>query len=89
MVEVFKTNVEDPLHAGMLVEQIHMSFADYKANFDLQDCDRILRIACTGGLVQASSVIDLVKDHGFHAEILPDDLPGISHANVYPKAGSL
>ncbi len=75
MVEVFKTNVTDLRHAHMLVEQIHNRFGDYKANFDLQDCDRILRVTCNSGYVQPSLLVNLLRDHGFHAEVLPDELP--------------
>jgi len=44
MIEVFKTNVKHADHAKILVDQIHTTFADYTANFDLEDCDRILRV---------------------------------------------
>jgi hypothetical protein len=77
MVEVFKTNVKDLDHAKMLIDQIHKNFIDYKANFDLQDCDNILRVEYTSGMVQASHLIDLLKDFGFKAEVLPDDDPPI------------
>ena len=73
MVEVFKTNVEDQYYANMLVDQIQKVFTGYKANFDLQDCDRILRVKCTTGVIDASGLIEFFKDFGFHAEVLPDD----------------
>ncbi len=72
MVEVFKTDVRDRRHAYQLVEQIHETFGDYTANFDLHDCDRILRVKCTTGFVQASQLVELLKDYGCHAEVLPD-----------------
>ena len=71
MIEVFITNISDPLQARMLIDRIHSSFKDYKANFDLEDCDRILRVSSTGA-VQCSSLIDLLKHYGCTAEILPD-----------------
>ena len=74
MVEVFKTNVKDRGHANRLIELIHGSFADYKANFDLEDCDNILRVKCITGSIQSASLINLLKDFGFHAEILPDTI---------------
>lgn len=77
MVEVFKTNVEHRDHAEMLVDQIHQVFAEYKANFDLQDCDRILRVKNHNGLVHSSPVIELLKYYGFDAEVLPDDVPSL------------
>ncbi|HYF33496.1 MAG TPA: hypothetical protein VD993_20370 [Chitinophagaceae bacterium] len=79
MVEVFKTNVQDHDHANMLVYQIHQVFTDYKANFDLEDCDRILRVKSSNGLVHSSPVIELLRYYGFEAEVLPDEVPPSSH----------
>ena len=73
MVEVFKTNVKYQDHAKMLLDQIQKIFKDYKVNFDLDDCDRILRVKCTSGVIDSSRLINLIKDFGFHAEILPDE----------------
>jgi hypothetical protein len=73
MVEVFKTNVKDPHHAAMLIDRIHKTFVGYNANFDLEDCDKILRVKSTSDLVQSDVLIDLLEDLGFVAEILPDD----------------
>ena len=75
MIEVFKTDVKDRDQANLLIDRIHKIFADYKANFDLEDCDNILRVKCTTGIVQSSSLIHLLKGFGFNAEILPDVTP--------------
>ena len=72
MIEVFKTNVCHPDHANMLIEQIHRTFMEYKANFDLEDCDRILRVKSATGQVQPSLLIGLLRDYGFQAEVLPE-----------------
>lgn len=73
MVEVFKTNVIDPEQANALIGLIHKTFVNYRANFDLDDCDKILRIQCDNSCVQGSAVISLLNDMGFYAEVLPDD----------------
>jgi hypothetical protein len=73
MVEVFRTNVTDQDHARRLIEQIHHAYRDYAANFDLEDCDRILRVKCMTGSIQPSHLIGLLKDSGFRAEVLPDE----------------
>ena len=78
MVEVFKTNVGNQVQATMLVDQIHKNFSYYKANFDLEDCDRILRIKYVNGFIEPSLVINLLDDFGFNAEVLPDDLPVVN-----------
>jgi hypothetical protein len=74
MVEVFKTNVSCPEHAGMFLNQIRQTQADYKANFDLDDCDRILRVECASGTVNPSLVINLLKKCGFEGEVLADEI---------------
>ena len=79
MVEVFKTDVQHHDHANMLVDQIHQVFAGYKANFDLDDCDRILRVKNANGSVHPPPVIELLKYHGFSAEVLPDEVPASAH----------
>jgi hypothetical protein len=70
MVEVFKTNIRDKQNAEKLIVQIGAYFPAYKANFDLDDCDNILRIACTDKTIEASSIIKIVKGFGFKAEVL-------------------
>jgi hypothetical protein len=70
MIEVFKTNVHEPDDAQMLIDNIHSSFTHYKVNFDLDDCDRILRV-CSSEDVEAGSVIHFLKRFGFNAEVLP------------------
>ena len=44
MVEVFKTNVYEPCQSIMLVRILYNYFPDHRINFDLEDCDRILRV---------------------------------------------
>ena len=73
MVEVFKTDVKYRDHANMLIGEIHKTFVDYKVNFDLEDCDKILRVECTRGVIQSSFLVNLLKNFGFNAEVLPDD----------------
>ncbi|UZR97097.1 hypothetical protein [Chondrinema litorale] len=72
MVEVFKTNVECEEQASMLLKKIHEEFDEYKANFDLEDCDNILRVETNSGYVQVSLLISLLKNFKFNAEVLPD-----------------
>jgi len=74
MIEVFKTNVKDNHHANMLLGKIHNRFSAYTANFDLADCDNILRVKCTAGTVEPELLIDLLRQHAFHAEVLPDEI---------------
>lgn len=73
MIEVFKTNVKKRRHATMLLDCIHQAFAGYKANFDLLDCDKILRIKNVSGTVQTACIISLLQKLGFRAEVLTDE----------------
>jgi hypothetical protein len=70
-IEVFKTNVADPERATWIVDQIERNFANCKVNFDLDDCDRILRVAFEGK-IQSDLLIDLLHHVGYKAEVLPD-----------------
>jgi hypothetical protein len=73
MVEVFKTNVKDQRQAFSMVLQLIEKFSSYHANFDLEDCDRILRIECKTETINSSAVISVLKQSGFYAEVLEDE----------------
>lgn len=73
MVEVFKTNITEPAIADLVVAQIQQTFSAYQANFDLDDCDNILRVECKSGRIEAGSVMELVKSYGFYLEVLEED----------------
>ena len=73
MIEVFKTDVNDQDNAKMLVDRIHNAFRHCRANFDLEDCDKILRVKGITGEEETWQIVTLVKSFGWHAEILPDD----------------
>lgn len=73
MIEVFKTDVQNLRQANMLRFELGKVFTDYQITFDLNDCDKILRIKGPNGIsIQAYLVIDLMKNFGFTAEVLPD-----------------
>lgn len=75
MVEVFKTNVKYPGEASRLVLSIQAAFPGYNASFDLEDCDRILRVECAGNRLPALPVLNLLKKAGYDATVLPDEVP--------------
>ncbi|HLT06289.1 MAG TPA: hypothetical protein VK014_02125 [Cyclobacteriaceae bacterium] len=71
MVTVFKTNVRNAKQARRLLKEIHLHFKAYRANFDLEDIDNILRVACTeGGPVESAAIKNLLQRFGFLAETL-------------------
>lgn len=71
-VEIFKTNVNTRKYADRLVERIHKTFSMYNANFDLEDCDNILRVQCNSGSIRSHALIMFLKDFGCQAEVLSD-----------------
>jgi hypothetical protein len=88
MIEVFKTNVTDKDHAARLINEIHERFHYCRANFDLDDCDHILRVKGISGESDAYRIISLIKSFGSKAEILPDDDP-LSDEKEYVVDGEL
>ncbi|WP_236675860.1 hypothetical protein [Chryseolinea lacunae] len=84
MIEVFKTNVHDRSVANMLIDRIHETFVEYRVTFDLEDCDKILRVKSFGGTVQCHEIIALLGAFGFHAEVLPmENKPADSIFSLY------
>ena len=68
MIEVFKTNVQIGQQADTLLIELHQHFPDAKINFDLDDCDKILRIEGLNFL--AERVMGLLQENGFKCRIL-------------------
>jgi hypothetical protein len=68
MVEVFKTNVQQSELARQLSLALLERFPFSKINFDLEDCDKILRIE--GSQVCVDTIIKLLSNHGFECEVL-------------------
>ncbi|MBL7817877.1 MAG: hypothetical protein JNL70_22905 [Saprospiraceae bacterium] len=44
MVEVFKTNVQTQEQADGIIEHLLVLFPNSKIGFDLEDCDKVLRV---------------------------------------------
>jgi hypothetical protein len=68
MVEVFKTNVDRSELANQLISRLRVHFPFSRINFDLEDCDKILRIEAHQ--VCIDTIIDLLKTSGFECEAL-------------------
>lgn len=73
-IEVFKTNVETTEQAQQLLDLIHRNFPHYTANFDLDDCDRILRIT-SAELIRENVIPEFLQQNGFDAAVLADEVP--------------
>ena len=68
LVEVFKTNVLESEEADELIRKLLTNFPHYKVNFDLQDCDHILRVE--GEDISSEKIIEIVTINGFHCKAL-------------------
>lgn len=68
IVEVFKTNVQENEQASRVINTLLSSFPHCRINFDLQDCDKILRVQ--GREVRPEIIIKMVKSHGYNCEPL-------------------
>lgn len=69
MIEIFKTNVKTELEALVLTELLQNVFVHAKINFDLEDCDRILRVDGISSQ-NISEIIFNLKKYGYRCEIL-------------------
>ena len=68
MLEIFKTNVRKASEAKKLVILLLDHFPEAKINFDLKDCDNILRVE--GKDFVPEKVVLLVKENGFACNVL-------------------
>jgi len=67
-IEVFRTNVEGTAAAATLRLLLLALMPGSRIDFDLEDCDRILRISYHN--TDISSVVRLLADHGFECQPL-------------------
>ena len=68
MIEVFKTNVRKQSEAKRVVAVLLKHFPCSKINFDLDDCDKILRVE--GDAFVVERVMNLVKENGYYCDVL-------------------
>ncbi|MGJ7033248.1 hypothetical protein [Niabella hirudinis] len=69
LIEVFRTNVLDKATARMLVKSLRQLFPGSKISFDLDDCDRILRIESSEP-IDVRQVAFSLKTEGYRADVL-------------------
>lgn len=68
MVEVFKTNVQRKGEAKMLLFKLVQLFPEHKINFDLDDCDKILRVQ--GENISSEKIIQLLIKENYQCIVL-------------------
>lgn len=68
MVEVFKMDVYEEERSIIIIQKLLQYFPENKINFDLQDCDKILRIE--GENIFSERIMELLNEEGHECEIL-------------------
>lgn len=72
MIEVFKTNVQLKKDAKRIIALLTSKLEGHKINFDLSDCDKILRIESVNHEISIQNVEKWMQNEGFICEVLPD-----------------
>ncbi len=74
MIEVFKTDIDQPLVAQQIVDEIRALPLGVDASFDLEDCDHILRVCGDFEPISLKDqMIALLLSKGYVAIPLDDD----------------
>ena len=68
MIEVFKTNVRTKKQAGKILARLSIQYPKAKINFDLSDCDKILRVE--GKNISNEEIIRHLNKESFQCEAL-------------------
>lgn len=69
MVTVFKTDVQSSETASFILNRLISEYPDFRINFDLEDCDNILRVE--GQNIQINNIISSLQSLGHACEELP------------------
>jgi len=68
MIEVFKTDVHEIPQSILIVGKLLEHFPNSIINFDLEDCDKILRIHAAA--ISKHKIIEILNSYGYHCEEL-------------------
>lgn len=68
MVEVFKTSVTDQKDAVAIIAALNCNLPSCTINFDLDDCDNILRVK--GDIIPVTDIMELLHTSGFECALL-------------------
>ena len=71
-VEIFKTDVQERARANRVLAMLGKKHPDYRANFDIEDDDRILRVESTTTQINSIEIESLLEDIGVYCKIFTD-----------------
>lgn len=69
MVKVFKTDIDTPKKARIIIDQLLQLHPTGRITVDLEDCDKVLRVETKQAT--NSDIINAVHKKGFECEVLP------------------
>lgn len=72
MVEIFKTNAKNKRLANNILKVLGSHFPSCYFNFDLDDCDRILRVQSECSLIECGRIIQIVTQHSVEVCLFED-----------------
>ncbi|WP_300601494.1 hypothetical protein [Niabella sp.] len=72
-IEVFKTNVQHRPAAAKLIKSLEALLWQAKVNFDLEDCDHILRVESAAQL-DTEMITRFMRREGYDIATLPGSL---------------
>ncbi|ALJ04856.1 hypothetical protein APS56_06845 [Pseudalgibacter alginicilyticus] len=68
-VEIFKTNVTHNQLANKIIADLNQLYPNYNINFDLEDCDKVLRIESDNS-IHISRIIDYGNSNNVQIELI-------------------
>lgn len=71
-IEIFKTNIQEQSQAEEVRGALINILPDARINFDLDDCDKILRIENLN--FNSSVIVSVVEELGFLCKVMPDQV---------------
>lgn len=68
-VEIFRTQVQHTQQAKHICEILAQELEDTRVNFDLEDCDKVLRIESNS--IDPRQIIQIMETLGFFCDLIP------------------
>ncbi|HKI46264.1 MAG TPA: hypothetical protein VKA08_13115 [Balneolales bacterium] len=67
-IGVYRTNVESRTKAKLILEAIYRLLPGCEPSFDLEDCDKVLRVESQYHGINESKIRAVLKNYGYHME---------------------
>ena len=70
MAEIFKTNISDKEEVDKVIRLFQSSWQHLQVSFDLDDCDRILRVESKGEPIDPQKLVEFLALHRLEVELI-------------------